>query len=84
MVIFLDKCWLNVIAYTYAGVDIFSHVPINIVETNKHFGKRWNGIRKYNIYEQLDENFKVKRGKFPLQKIIKKILLSVIYFNYFR
>ena len=28
------------------GVDILPHAPINIVETNKHFGKRWKGIRK--------------------------------------
>ena len=39
-----------------SGVDILPHAPINIMETNKHFVKRWKGIRKNNIYEQLDEN----------------------------
>ena len=28
------------------GVYILPHASINIVETNKHFGKRWKGIRK--------------------------------------
>ena len=28
------------------GVDILSHALINIVETNKHDGKRWKDIRK--------------------------------------
>ena len=31
---------------TGPGVDILPHAPINIVETNKHLGKRWKGIRK--------------------------------------
>ena len=35
------KCWS-----LHAGVNILAHAPINIVETNKHFGKRWKGIRK--------------------------------------
>ena len=29
-----------------SGVDIFAHLTINIVENNKHFGKRWKAIRK--------------------------------------
>ena len=29
-----------------AEIDILPHAAINIVETNKHFGKRWKGIRK--------------------------------------
>ena len=29
-----------------AGVDILPHAPINIVEINKHFGKRWKVIMK--------------------------------------
>ena len=30
----------------WTGVDILPHAPINILETNKHVGKRWKGNRK--------------------------------------
>ena len=30
--------------YVEVGVNILAHAPINIVETNKHFGKRGKGI----------------------------------------
>ena len=36
----------NIFKCTPSGVDILPHARINIVETNKHFGKRWKGIRK--------------------------------------
>ena len=33
-------------SYLDTGVNILAHAPINIVETNKHFGKRWKVIMK--------------------------------------
>ena len=40
------KFIIKVSQHRFSGVDILPHAPINIVETNKHFGKRWKGIRK--------------------------------------
>ena len=63
--------------FSGAGVDILPHVSINIVETNKHFGKRWKGIRKIKHFPHPIHHFQlIKRAWTQISSFCSKLTPS--------